>query len=94
MTVHWTASDMMLAARPVTLSYGETASGPWATIAAGLDNTGRFDWQPTADVPDDVFVRLEVRDEAGNIREYVTAQPVHLPRMRPKARLRSVRPAA
>jgi hypothetical protein len=37
-------------------------------------------------------VRLEVRDEAGNLQSVETPEPVQLIRTRPQGRIRDVRP--
>ncbi len=65
--VRWEAEDAMLAARPVTLLYSEHRDGPWTTIAAELENTGQYQWTIDGKVPMLVYLRLEVRDEAGNL---------------------------
>ncbi len=46
------------------------------TVASGLENTGRYTWTPDDRVPSSVYLRLEVRDEAGNIGTYDTPDPV------------------
>ena len=65
----WEAADKNLAANPVTLEWA-AQSGPdaqWKLIGPGeLPNTGRYAWQPTPDVPPNVYLRLTVRDTAGN----------------------------
>jgi hypothetical protein len=92
MTIRWEASDAQLAARPITLAFAEQAGGPWQPIASGLENTGRYTWRLDHRVPDSVFIRIEVRDQAGNTATAVTTEPVTLDRVRPKGRIRDVRP--
>jgi hypothetical protein len=92
LSIHWHADDAQLAPRPITLSYGESAQGPWTMIAAGLENSGRYDWKLDNRAPDQIFVRLEVRDEAGNATTIVTSKPVSIERVRPQAKLLNVRP--
>ena len=41
-----------------------------------------------------LYLRLEVRDEAGNVAVHETAQPVIIDQSRPTARLRGVRPVS
>jgi hypothetical protein len=43
-------------------------------------------------VPERVLLRLEVRDEAGNVASFDTPNPVGLDRYRPSGRIRGVRP--
>lgn len=90
--VSWQADDRELAARPVLLSFSQSREGPWTTIAAGLENTGRYAWTIDRRLPARIFVRLEVRDEAGNVGVHVTTESVVVDQSRPKIRIRSVRP--
>ncbi len=74
----WEAADKNLAANPVTLEWA-AQPGPdaqWNLIGPGeLPNTGRYGWQPTPDVPPNVYLRLTVRDTAGNKAVAQTADP-------------------
>ena len=90
--IAWKADDKMLAARPVSLSFSQNAAGPWTTIATGLENTGRYAWPIDRRVPERIYVRLEVRDEAGNVAEFETASSGLEDRFRPAGRIRNVRP--
>jgi hypothetical protein len=92
LTIHWEASDAMPAARPVALSYSPTPGGPWTTVAAGLANSGSYTWRLDNRVPDRVYLRLEVRDEAGNVQSFEAADPVSLDPVRPRGVIRGVRP--
>jgi hypothetical protein len=90
--VRWSATDSNLAPRPIGLFYSAAAEGPWTTIATDLDNAGEYAWRLGRDAPPRVFLRLEARDEAGNvgIQQSPTAVDLNLPR--PTGRLRNVRP--
>ena len=91
LNIAWEASDnLKLAARPISLSYGETIGGPWKTIAAELDNNGHYTWKLDSRLPGRVYLRLEVRDEAGNVGTYETPEPLSLDHSEPTARIRSV----
>ncbi len=91
--IAWEASDNHeLAARPISLSYSERLGGPWTSMAAGLENTGRYTWQLTGGLPQRIYVRLEVHDAAGNMGVYETPQPVNLDLSSPAAELRDLRP--
>ncbi len=82
--LRWTAQDKHLESEPITWEYGETYSGPWKLIGPGpLPNTGRFEWCPTSEVPDQVYLRLTVRDRAGNVAVAVTPKPVLIDRTVP-----------
>jgi hypothetical protein len=64
--IRWEADDRYLASRPVTLQFSQQPDGPWTPIAAGLPNTGQYHWRVDSRVPDEFYLRLQVRDEAGN----------------------------
>ncbi|MGC4003428.1 MAG: hypothetical protein QM811_09955 [Pirellulales bacterium] len=91
-TFTWEADDAFLAARPVTLQYSADRNGPWTTIAAGVDNTGRYPWRYDAQTPDRILIRLEVRDEAGNVGVSESREALSLERNSPTGKLRGVRP--
>lgn len=90
--VSWEASDRMLADRPISLQFSSQPSGPWSTIAAGLPNTGAYVWRLDNRVPDIVYLRMDVRDEAGNVRNADYGQPISIYRQRPAGRITNVRP--
>ncbi len=93
LNIAWEASDdVMLAARPITLSFSQSRGGPWIPIASGLENTGHYSWAIDNRMPSSVYLRIEARDEAGNLGAYETAQPVSLDQMSPKAHIRGVHP--
>ncbi|HXT59521.1 MAG TPA: hypothetical protein VN699_12850 [Pirellulales bacterium] len=93
MVIVWEADDERLAARPVSLRMSETQEGPWHTIASGLENSGRYVWRIDQRTPKQVYLRLEVRDEAGNVRIDDSTEPVAIERVRPQGRIRDVRPS-
>jgi hypothetical protein len=92
MIISWEAGDERLAARPVSLRMSESPDGPWHAIASGLENTGRYAWRIDQRVPPQVYLRLEVRDEAGNVRIDDSTEPVEVQRVRPQGHIRDVRP--
>jgi hypothetical protein len=93
MVIRWEAHDNQLAERPISLAYSAKPGGPWAAIVTGIENSGRFVWRLDNNAPERVFLRITVRDEAGNVEHYDTPDPVALDPVRPKGRIRSVRPA-
>ena len=90
--ISWQANDNMLAARPVSLSFRQDRHGPWLPIASGLENTGRYAWPIDSRIPSEFYLRLEVRDEAGNVGVYETPEPVTIDQSTPTIRVREVRP--
>lgn len=90
--VRWTASDDHLGNRPVTLSFSAQPDGPWTTIAAGLPNTGQYYWRVDSRVPAEFYLRLEVRDEAGNAAVHRLDQPLQSAGLTPKGSIRGFEP--
>ncbi len=90
--VAWEAADDLLATRPITLLFSESVNGPWTPFASGLENSGSYRWKLDSRVPSRILLRLEVRDEAGNIGTYDTSEPLTLDRFRPAGKIRGVRP--
>lgn len=75
----WTATDNNLSRAPVTLSYAQTPDGSWTEFAKGIENTGRYQWQVPANVPQQFFVKVEATDLVGNVGVAQTSAPVQLP---------------
>jgi hypothetical protein len=73
--VAWTASDKNLAPHPISLYYAASEAGPWSVIARGLDNAGRYAWQPPPGLPSQCWVRVEALDAAGNVGVAEVAVP-------------------
>jgi hypothetical protein len=90
--IDWQAYDENLPPRPISLHYGSHPGGPWSMIVAGLKNTGHYTWTTDRHVPEQVYLRLDVRDAAGNATTVRTSRPVTLTRPQPTGRIRSVRP--
>ncbi len=90
--IRWTATDDNLEPRPIGLFYSSFPNGPWSTVAAGLENTGAYVWRIERHVPGRFYLRLEVRDTAGNVATYQTSEPIELNRPQPTGTLRNVRP--
>jgi hypothetical protein len=90
--ISWQADDKMLAARPVSLSFRERRTGPWLPIASGLENTGRYAWPVDNRTPSQFYLRLEVRDEAGNLGVDESSEAIAIDQSRPTIRVREVRP--
>jgi hypothetical protein len=89
--IHWEADDLTPADRPISLSFAAQPDGPWMTIASGLRNTGRYVWQLDGRTPDALYLRLEARDEAGNVAVCQPSEPYQVAPLRPRGRIRDVR---
>ncbi|MCH5372781.1 MAG: hypothetical protein JJ992_02305, partial [Planctomycetes bacterium] len=92
--IRWTAVDTGLGARPVTLMFSDRAEGPWTTIASGLPNTGQYYWRVDSRVPEEFFLKMEVRDEAGNLCVHQLAEPIRSAGLTPRGRIRGIEPVA
>ncbi|MEQ8789260.1 MAG: hypothetical protein RIC55_23400 [Pirellulaceae bacterium] len=90
--IQWEAEDANLGDRAVTILFAESPGGRWSTIAAGLPNTGHYNWRVGANVPRQVYLRLEVRDLGGNLGVHQLTEPISVAGLRPKARIRGVLP--
>jgi hypothetical protein len=91
----WSVTDRNLAPAPITLQWAEQPGGPWQTIAAGLTNntgpqTGRHLWQMPAKLPYRVYLRLEARDQAGNVGWAETPEPVLVDLVEPEIRIKGI----
>ena len=71
----WTAQDRNLGATPITLEWAEQLNGTWRPIATDLPNTGRYAWTLPVALPSYVYLRMTMRDTAGNVGVAVTSQP-------------------
>lgn len=92
LTIRFEAYDAQLSARPIVLSFAADASGPWTPIASGLENSGRYDWKLDSRVPGKIFLRLEVRDEAGNLTTVTLPEAVSIDHVRPQGKILNIRP--
>jgi hypothetical protein len=92
--IQWTARDDHLAMRPITLSFSPQQQGPWTTIASGLPNDGQYYWRVDSSVPAQFYLRLQARDEAGNVGTHQLDQPLQSAGLTPKGRIRGLEPVA
>lgn len=86
----WYAADKNLGKCPVTLEWSERVEGPWQAIGVNLPNTGQYSWQLPSRLPVRVYLRLRVRDLAGNESVAVTAQPLPVDLTEPEGQLINV----
>jgi hypothetical protein len=91
--IRWHAEDSNLGGRGVTLAIGDRPDGPFTVIAAGLPNTGQYYWEYDPRSPRQIFLRLEVRDDAGNIAIDQLTEPIKVEGLQPKGQIRGFNPA-
>ncbi len=89
--VEWQRPASLSDDEKATLQYSSTPTGPWATAASNLPNNGRYSWRLARHLPNTFYVRLEVRDLAGNVSSDQTQVPVTINLLSPSGRLGSVR---
>ena len=87
--LHWRAEDDNLELRPISLYYSSRQNGPWSAVATNLQNTGQYAWRIERHVPERFYLRLEVRDAAGNMAAFRTREPIEFAVSAPSARLNS-----
>lgn len=90
--IRWEASDKHLLPRPITLSMAERPEGPFTPIAAGLPNTGQYFWEFDPRSPRQIYLRIEVRDSAGNMAIESLREPISVEGLTPRGRIRSFQP--
>jgi hypothetical protein len=86
----WNANDRNLIANPVTVLYSDKETGPWAPVVTDAPNTGRYLWKMPPNLPYMVYLRLEVRDQAGNVGIAQTPKPVLVDLVEPEAKLTGI----
>jgi hypothetical protein len=87
LTITWNATDKNLTTNPISLQWAERRDGEWHEIASGLANSGRFSWLLAPNLPFKVYMRLIVRDLAGNVSTAETAEPVLVDLSEPEGRI-------
>ncbi len=88
--IRWSAEDLNLERRPITLLFSESPDGPWTIIASSLPNDGEYAWPADPQLPPRVYLRLEARDQAGNVGTDQTDQAIRIDGLAPKARIRGL----
>jgi hypothetical protein len=90
--IHWDAFDEFMVERPIELLYSPNAAGPWTTIQNRLRNTGSYAWKVPAQVPQQIFLRIEAKDAAGNKGIYQLTAPIDISGLVPRGRIYGVDP--
>jgi hypothetical protein len=94
-TLYWEARDRNLAPKPITLEWSDRKDGGWTFIGEPeLPNTpSQIEWQVPQGLPPRVYLRLTVRDMAGNVTIVQKDDPVLIDMSVPEARIVGVSPA-
>ncbi len=89
--LQWIARDKNLTSAPIMIEWAAKREGPWVPITpAPLANTGKHSWQLPDGLPVQVYLRLRVRDLAGNESVAVTQDPQLVDLSEPEGRLLNV----
>lgn len=92
--IRWEATDSNLSSRPITILMGDRPEGPFATLAAGLPNSGQYLWEFDPRSPRSIYLRLEVRDDAGNVTVDQLRDPIQVEGLAPKGRILNLTPGS
>jgi len=87
LTITWNATDKNLTSSPISLQWAERRDGEWHEIATNQPNTGRYAWFLPTNLPFRVYMRLIVRDSAGNVSTAETTEPVLVDLSEPEGRI-------
>ena len=85
--IQWKLEETNPAERPIALSFSSNPNGPWEPIAGWIANTGSYVWTLNSETPPKSYVRLIVRDIAGNLSSVKTPQPIVVDLAKPTARI-------
>lgn len=90
--IRWEYADRAPGENPITLSFSEQPNGPWTPFVASLPHNGQYLWKVDANVPRQIYLRVEARDEAGNTAWNDLAEPISLSGLAPRGRIRAFFP--
>ena len=93
LTATYEIEEVWLAERPVRFFYASSVDRAWTPIGTdSLDATGLFIWTLDPSVPDRFYLRIEMRDRAGNTGICEWPEEIIADRVRPSAKIRAVQP--
>ena len=92
MIIEYSANDEFFPDRPITLSYSQTPTGPWSTIASGVRNNGRYVWPADPSLPTSIYLKIEAYDAAGNVCVNQLNLPIDVEGIAPRGRIQGFRP--
>jgi len=82
LTIKWEAADDHLGKQAVTLSYSASPQGPWKPLAVGIEPTGEHLCEFDPQGPDYAYLKIEVRDDAGNVGSQTTTTSIPIEKRR------------
>ena len=63
---------------PISLYYADMARSQWRPIATNLRNVGSYEWTLPPNLPEQIQIRLDVEDVAGNLTTAETRNGIPL----------------
>ena len=91
--VAWQISDANLDESSLRLSYADRPIGPWLPLGVPtIVGPSRGQWQIDFRLPPEIYLKLEMKDRAGNAGEIIHPHPVRTVPKPPAGRIQAVRP--
>ena len=92
--IRYKASDANLVRDSIALAWKSRPDQPWQPITAGptrpmekFEDVMECSWTLPPEVPNSVYLRVTARDQAGNVGEFVTRDPVMVDLNKPVAQV-------
>ena len=92
LVINYRVSDEFLTLRPLRISYSRSPQGPWTIIEDNLRNEGRYLWKVDRAVPDRIFLKIDAKDQAGNVGTHSPSQSVDVSGLVPRGTIHGVEP--
>lgn len=90
--ISWEAQDANLTEKSVSLYYSDRQEGPWTRIVGDLANQGEYFWRVDSRIPPKIFIKVEVRDGAGNLATDMTREAIRVEGLVPSGKIRRIIP--
>jgi hypothetical protein len=85
--LRWVAEDAHFGPTPALLEYAVEKNGPWTKIGDWQANSGHYIWPIESGMPGKVYVRLTVKDRAGNTAQITAPDVLVIDFTRPTAHI-------
>lgn len=85
--LRWVAEDAHFGPTPALLEYAVEKTGPWTKIGDWQANSGHYIWPIESGMPGKVYVRLTVKDRAGNTTQITAPDVLVIDFTRPTAHI-------
>jgi len=99
LVLRYRAADLNLVPNSVALMWSPRPDGGWQPITTSPPKSSQWAgvkecvWTLPPDIPDNVYLRLVARDQAGNVGQFTSPGPVTVDLQKPIARVKAVMPA-